>query len=891
MLGCAAQYAPTQGAAINDPLIGRTVKIAPANSADFEGPNVEEYGIESIRVIPSYGTKFGQICTSDFCVTGPSATTDFQQTTKANKAHDIAVVRLDRPVQGIAPDKAIASLGSVNTPAVGAYDLSLGELINVQAVTAGTSTTTADPTGRVRAFGTFEIEQLESPIALGPFIAVTSPAHCEHFLPALEPALVDYDAPGGFLHYDPATQGAACAVPNDSGGPTFVNAPALGGDSIASLPTGRLVAGLHSGGTQSPTACGTFSLDVTTWNLLYTLEGQTVVGQNGDFIRRSLTDFDRDLIPDDYDNCPNVANFGQANCNAIAEDAMGYERRGDACDPRPCAHGRIEPAEKLVSSWSGGSLILEQHGVMIRRDFEIDPRPSMPYYNGANDGEDGAGIAPSNVPTKYRFCQNDLDKLVNCESPSTVDNGLVDLPDGVIGPQRPFLRMAVWDPADPAPAEDNETLPYDGASQAVRRWDYQAHKAHWSSQVPPWISPVGSTGLFGTTTGLSGRLWVHSSTNIGLFATGSATGYRVSMAGTAVGDAELGNYYVPYAPDSPYFIYDVGAWSPIDYFEWVIPWDPWDALDAKWDGVMQEAATVIQGYEGRFARIQRDGAAVVVDAELGTGLKSLMAQSVLWGPAAEASLWQAHKGAHDSPHAVAFKSDGTDVFDGVWLDGVRGNAADVGQPSLGRSGGPSARTGFAPVYSRADDLAFVVGGVASGVTTKEIWYRSVETTDVPWTRIDLGGGYAPEHVKAATWSPLEQKLWVLDLAGTVARLARVHPSTGHAEILHSWTWTGNYDRHWMRLALDGSVMLFGSSSSLNRHGAAVFDAAPMTVWAEVSLARYQAPASGSGKLLYRPNVDPRGMTFVATPNGRLEVIRRDGLSGSADALSALSGIL
>ncbi len=38
------------------------------------------------------------------------------------------------------------------------------------------------------------------------------------------------------------------------------------------------------------------------------------------------------------DNCPEVSNKSQANCNQYAEDELGLEHRGDACDPVPCAN-------------------------------------------------------------------------------------------------------------------------------------------------------------------------------------------------------------------------------------------------------------------------------------------------------------------------------------------------------------------------------------------------------------------------------------------------------------------------------------------------------------------------------------------------------------------------
>jgi hypothetical protein len=98
--------------------------------------------------------------------------------------------------------------------------------------------------------------------------------------------------------------------------------------------------------------------DTTTWNNVYPYGSPPVPrqGHNGDFIKKSLTDFDDDQVPDEFDNCPTKQNPGQENCNAVAEEAKGYGYRGDACDPRPCAWGREEPGSRTwAARWATAS--------------------------------------------------------------------------------------------------------------------------------------------------------------------------------------------------------------------------------------------------------------------------------------------------------------------------------------------------------------------------------------------------------------------------------------------------------------------------------------------------------------------------------------------------------
>jgi hypothetical protein len=542
-----------------------------------------------------------------------------------------------------------------------------------------------------------------------------------------------------------------------------------------------------------------------------------------------------------------------------------------------------------VGSSVGDSFTKVVHGVMKRPDIEIDALASMPHFNGSNDGSDRDPFPIDDVLTKYRFCQHDPDvRLVNCEDEGTIDNGYANNPDGPTGPNLPYLRMRI---KDGATYKNEEPFDYGSGALPIRTWHYTADYYAWTAAN--WISDSHTDGPAGWSTGLWGRLWLHSETNVGRFGWLSPNGYRVALDGTYDGDAELANYHMGYAPDAPYTVTIVGTLQEKPYFDPVWdPWDPYGPLGPEWDGLRGEASTIVRGYQGKYARILRSGEAVVIDDQLGAGLKSRMGSNAVWAPAAEAGPSQAHAGPIDTPLALAFDFYGTDVVDAAWRKSAEGagNVADTGHPSLARSGGPSARTGFTPVYSRAGDLAFVVGGVirSTGFLAGQIWLRNV-TGPIPWTNLPLSGGYVPRHVRAATFSLRDHMLWVLDHTGTgVARLARIHPFTGHAEIVEEWTWTGDFDKHYLRLALDGQVVLFASSTARDMHAAALFDVTPMKVGAPVTIRRFQ---EGAGPLLYRPNVDPRGVTFLTSIDAALTVTRQTEINGGPLDLEDLGQVL
>ncbi len=100
---------------------------------------------------------------------------------------------------------------------------------------------------------------------------------------------------------------------------------------------------------------------------------------------------------------------------------------------------------------------------------------------------------------------------------------------------------------------------------------------------------------------------------------------------------------------------------------------------------------------------------------------------------------------------------------------------------------PPPRSDFLAVLSARRVLVWVGGGIGpSGAPVRDLWAYDVRTAD--WRQLPLPAtGPAPERVLAATYAPIDDALWVLDVAR--ADDAPAHPDRGD---LHHH---GRFDRH------------------------------------------------------------------------------------------------
>lgn len=122
------------------------------------------------------------------------------------------------------------------------------------------------------------------------------------------------------------------------------------------------------------------------------------------------------------DNCPQVPNPGQQNCNADAEAAASKPAVGDACDPVPC------PRAKVASSTMTSTL----YNAISTMEFDVEPIRSSP---------DGTEPQLFRGVWRHRFCDcPDADGSEAAAGKCSFDG------DCPIGPNVPFNNNPDWVP-------------------------------------------------------------------------------------------------------------------------------------------------------------------------------------------------------------------------------------------------------------------------------------------------------------------------------------------------------------------------------------------------------------------------------------------------------------
>ncbi len=526
--------------------------------------------------------------------------------------------------------------------------------------------------------------------------------------------------------------------------------------------------------------------------------------------------------------------------------------------------------------------------------IDVRPRASSYYGNGAGDGKLRAPEGVGSVTTKYRYCQPDPIAGVVCDG-TTIADEYAEKPEGPPDPARPFHKVHMIPNPGSGSGVDNEPLVYDpGVPPTHRQWKFDDDRAAWVAAG--WIQDAS----------LNGRFWVHAATTKGRFLDQvpaststtygpSTTGYRVNDHGvaSAASDADgsnLANHYVFLEPS-------VGKHSI-----WSRPLEPALFIFFKvceilpaWDGVAGEASPLVslEGEDEKgvahFGVVLRNGTVASANDVLSSSLRARLAGTYAWASGAEVMLAQGKSGFH----ALVFASDGTRLVDVVARTpkGL-GVASDIGF-AVPTATGPAARTEFVPVYSRVEDLAFVVGGklTSTGGESREIWWRQVRGSE-GWTLVPaLTSGRASlrlEHVLAATYSFRDEMLWVLDDDRSRRRLLRIDPFSGNVDVVGTWTVSSAFTKQWLVLDLDGNVVL--ASSSPTAFGIARFQSAGLNPTVTPTIVNFE---QGARALLLAPAVDALGSSILTRVSSSANYVteRRTDFQGTSAAISALDAVL
>ncbi len=277
----------------------------------------------------------------------------------------------------------------------------------------------------------------------------------------------------------------------------------------------------------------------------------------------------------------------------------------------------------------------------------------------------------------------------------------------------------------------------------------------------------------------------------------------------------------------------------------------------------------VPGLETSPGVLMHDGSLADVTEYIGDGLKASLSLGLHWANAVE-SQPEAGNGAK-APSVLGLSADGTAVVERVYLAG----GALFGQADLRRGGpsgqaptpaaavaattsnSPAARQDFRAVYSRSTRQLFVVGGAdpITGTLLGDIWLTNID--QVQWMRVPLNG-YSVGKILAATYSPRDRQVWILDEitsgSRTLVRLTRVNPVSGQVEMLGTWPRLRIFDSHWLVIDRDGTVLLAASSQKVNKHVVIRIDNATQPHVDNVYL--------GQHALALAPLVDGEGYAFT-----------------------------
>ncbi len=559
------------------------------------------------------------------------------------------------------------------------------------------------------------------------------------------------------------------------------------------------------------------------------------------------TQFDQDGVCQAVDNCPSVANPSQANVNLEVETVRQAERLGDACEPVPAPDFtfRTTASEKFGCRSLQGVEICSVRDTLD--DVTLAPRGPRSRWSGE--------MTPSKVDaTKVRYCfpgddvQSTQDR---CADPAFIDDSfaLLSVVDEVKATswRRVTTRQLVTD-AFPLPPF---WVVRDRSVSMLKAHTYADNPAEtftwlWQTDLPIWQALIGEQPRPG------GRFWMHADTVIGMKGgEGSPLAEKNGLHEYAPGAPQTGpaeglaNVYQPLTPNGTRPVLDrVNYDAPFAVERLCLACSVPDPRTWKREPWLERLTRLPGGLPMTFggdsaAYLTPEGAVVSPELPVSPAVLALLAtpgvrrvSSVDPNPLAGKgpSQPQSWVVAEDATllGGLTFGAGGLVAWRGVQVvdeDSFHPIQAGAAAPRAGSAATLPATTGAQLLYSSSQAVMFSLGGARDGRETGEVWRAEVDDGVASWRKLAVPEGRL-RHVVAATYQPSRVdaatgRLWVLDEAGAGwgkrARLWRVDAESGEAVAVGDWPRLGLFDRHWLTLDSDGSVLLTASSEALRVH--------------------------------------------------------------------------
>lgn len=572
------------------------------------------------------------------------------------------------------------------------------------------------------------------------------------------------------------------------------------------------------------------------------------------------------------DNCPNVANPFQFNCNLHAEIARDAARLGDACDPVPCP--RFTP---IMTTAQTPGTIFDGKSEVVSELQHLRFTPQGSFQRDATEPTE----VPAPVPeTHYRFCIHNLGEGVDCFAKNAADEEEY-LQEQLTRDDE--LTESLWHRVKmqfTAVGAPDGARTYVTGSLFTRTWEWQPDFQYWSGTAwgASWV-PSGDGGLANLPYSLAGRFWARGKTKIGTLDTTLGTGFHEDAAVSTQPSDYLANHFQPVNPYSR----QVNLVGPIG-----VPFFPVIVRDSPHCGpvlgvpdlecsICSLESLVIQPINvSRVLLVQPNlepgvlttaGTLAPLRAPLSAALETSFASDLVWLNQAEPSVYLGW-GAR-APLAVGLARDGTTLVEQVFYAGGQ----MLSGSDLRRGGGPidalftsatsQTRFDFTGVYSRSSGRVFLLGGRdAEGTPVQAAWIRSL--SEEAWQAVPPDRPLG--KVLAATYSHHDRRVWLVDELPShpanfvTRRVLTFEPDSGQVEVVFERRSPIKSFTHSLFTDRDGSVVLALGGKAPPRHRLVRFRQADGAPVIELSKPRL-------GELALPPIADEAGYSIVTRPPG------------------------
>lgn len=527
---------------------------------------------------------------------------------------------------------------------------------------------------------------------------------------------------------------------------------------------------------------------------------------------------DGDVLPDACDNCTNVPNDDQFNCNAVEEhdqQAAGNSVPilGDACDPIPCATTQASQGTKNAN---GQAVVPIAYAPNVLPNSPKHDRAGFPALSHRH---------PTKVVAQTKFCPK---SATTCPRGTSTFGGL--------------SWGAIDQANDPAPG-----FSIDSANRLIFPTAVDAAAGHVQGALgaePAYISSADALQNYTTVWNVEqqfgqsivgGSLFTHvSQVSVSILLGNISVGLPdfTSLSNSYVLNKAFGTY--PPAPPygnggdckqtkAPHCVFNTGGWDnpPGSCGSGAISACAEAPPPPAWQG--NPGVLLVPSADATLPpRVRTSvGDTVVADAFAGTSLSALAAADVVVTPSETipelegTTARYAGISSRDRSLVTMLAADST----GRYADITGGRTVPPREAAqlVAASTAPLSN-GFAAALSARRSSVFVVGGRdESGALTGGAMLLLPDGTA---STIVLTGSTRPANVLAVVYSPGEESLYVVDRDAPESpgkiRLLRIDMPSGAVNVLGRWHASKLVDRYFLSRDLDGSVVLLASSSFLER---------------------------------------------------------------------------